>query len=133
MNDPLTRKEQLMALAQVSDLVKRYSPDGPNAVDGLSFEIGKGELFSLLGPNGAGKTAAISVISTLLPPTSGEVVVNGYSVRQNPMAVRGSIGVVPQDLALYDDLTGRENLRFWGEMRGLRGPHCGERSRKSCA
>ncbi|MGI5916364.1 MAG: ATP-binding cassette domain-containing protein [Anaerolineae bacterium] len=110
-----------MALAQVSDLVKRYSPDGPNAVDGLSFEIGKGELFSLLGPNGAGKTTAISVISTLLPPTSGEVVVNGYSVRQNPMAVRGSIGVVPQDLALYDDLTGRENLRFWGEMRGLRG------------
>jgi ABC-2 type transport system ATP-binding protein len=110
-----------MALVQVNDLVKRYASGGPNAVDGISFEIREGEIFSLLGPNGAGKTTAISVISTLLPPTSGEAIVNGYSVRKDPMGVRRSIGVVPQDLALYDDLSARENLRFWGEMRGLAG------------
>ncbi len=110
-----------MALVKVEDLVKRYTPEGPNAVDGISFEIQKGEIFSLLGPNGAGKTTAISVISTLLPPTSGEAYVNGHDVRTEPMAVRQSLGVVPQDLALYGNLTGLENLRFWGEMRGLTG------------
>jgi ABC-2 type transport system ATP-binding protein len=110
-----------MALVKVQNLVKRYTPDGPNAVDGISFEIQKGEIFSLLGPNGAGKTTAISVISTLLPPTSGAAYVNGHDVRAEPMAVRKSLGVVPQDLALYGDLTGLENLRFWGEMRGLTG------------
>ncbi len=110
-----------MALVRVEELVKRYTPEGPNAVDGVSFEIQKGEIFSLLGPNGAGKTTAISVISTLLPPTSGEAYVNGHDVRTEPMAVRKSLGVVPQDLALYGDLTALENLRFWGEMRGLTG------------
>jgi ABC-2 type transport system ATP-binding protein len=108
-----------MALVEVRDLVKRYTPDGPNAVDGISFEIHSGELFSLLGPNGAGKTTTISMISTLLTPTSGAVTVNGFDTRQRPMAVRDAIGVVPQDLALYSELTAEENLRFWGEMRGL--------------
>jgi ABC-2 type transport system ATP-binding protein len=110
-----------MALVEVKDLVKRYTPGGVNAVDHLTFEIQQGEIFSLLGPNGAGKTTAISMLSTLLPATEGEAVINGYSVRRNPMAVRRSIGVVPQDLALYGDLSALENLRFWGEMRGLRG------------
>ena len=110
-----------MALVKVQNLVKRYTPDGPNAVDDISFEIRKGEIFSLLGPNGAGKTTAISVISTLLPPTSGAAYVNGHDVRAEPMAVRKSLGVVPQELALYGDLTALENLRFWGEMRGLTG------------
>lgn len=110
-----------MALVTVCDLVKRYTADGPNAVDGISFEIGEGEMFSLLGPNGAGKTTTISMISTLLPPTAGTITVAGHDVRQDPMGVRRAIGVVPQDLALYDDLTAAENLRFWGEMRGLSG------------
>ncbi len=110
-----------MALVKVQNLVKRYTPDGPNAVDDISFEIRKGEIFSLLGPNGAGKTTAISVISTLLPTTSGAAYVNGHDVRAEPMAVRKSLGVVPQELALYGDLTALENLRFWGEMRGLTG------------
>ncbi len=110
-----------MALVEVKDLVKRYAPGGANAVDHLTFEIQQGEIFSLLGPNGAGKTTAISMLSTLLPPTEGDAVINGYSVRRNPMAVRRSIGVVPQDLALYGDLSALENLRFWGEMRGLGG------------
>ncbi len=110
-----------MALVEVHDLVKRYTDDGPNAVDHLSFEIHRGEIFSLLGPNGAGKTTTIAVISTLLRPTAGRVVVNGCDVERDPMGVRRSIGVVPQEIALYDDLSAEENLRFWGEMRGLRG------------
>ena len=109
------------ALVEVQNLYKRYTPDAPYAVDGVSFEIHTGELFSLLGPNGAGKTTAISVISTLLQPTSGLVRVDGQDVQRNPMAVRHVIGVAPQELALYDDLTAHENLRFWGEMRGLHG------------
>ncbi|MGC9347769.1 MAG: ABC transporter ATP-binding protein [Anaerolineae bacterium] len=110
-----------MALVEVMDLVKRYTPDGPNAVDGISFEIHQGELFSLLGPNGAGKTTTISMISTLLTPTDGRITVDGFDTRKDPMAVRNRIGVVPQDLALYSELTAEENLRFWGEMRGLGG------------
>lgn len=110
-----------MALVEVRELVKRYTPNGPNAVDGVTFEIQEGEMFSLLGPNGAGKTTALSVMSTLLSPTAGSVRVDGHDTVREPMAVRRSIGVVPQDLALYFELTAEENLRFWGEMRGLAG------------
>lgn len=110
-----------MALVEVKNLVKRYTPTGPNAVDDVSFEIHEGEMFSLLGPNGAGKTTTISMISTLLLPTSGSVTVDGHDVQREPMAVRECIGVTPQDLALYHDLSAAENLRFWGEMRGLSG------------
>jgi len=110
------------ALVEVQNLYKRYTSDGPYAVEDVSFEIRSGELFSLLGPNGAGKTTAISMISTLLQPTSGTVHVDGHDVERDPMAVRRVIGVAPQELALYDDLTAHENLRFWGEMRGLHGP-----------
>ncbi len=107
------------ALVEIRNLYKRYAPAAPYAVEDVSFDIHAGELFSLLGPNGAGKTTTISIISTLLPPTSGTVRVGGYDVQRDPMAVRRIIGVAPQELALYDDLTARENLRFWGEMRGL--------------
>ena len=109
-----------MALVKVNDLVKRYETNGPNAVDHISFEIEEGEIFSLLGPNGAGKTTTISMISTLIKPTAGEVWVNGHSILHDPMSVRRQIGVVPQELALYADLSGQENLRFWGEMQGLK-------------
>jgi len=110
-----------MSLVEVKNLVKRYTADGPNAVDDVSFAIEAGEMFSLLGPNGAGKTTTIAMMSTLLKPTSGSVTVAGHDVQRDPMAVRRTIGVVPQELALYDDLTAHENLRFWGEMRGLHG------------
>lgn len=107
------------AILEVHDLVKKYGDF--TAVKGLSFEIQEGEIFSLLGPNGAGKTTSISVLSTLFPPTSGDARIGGYSVTRDPMAVRNLIGVVPQDLALYDDLTARENLSFWGQMYNLGG------------
>ena len=110
-----------MALVEIHNLVKRYTSDGPNAVDDISFEIREGEIFSLLGPNGAGKTTTISMVSTLLQPTSGTATVAGHDIQAAPMAVRRNIGVVPQELALYSELSARENLRFWGEMRGLGG------------
>ncbi len=107
------------AILEVKNLVKKYGDLA--AVKGISFEIGQGEIFSLLGPNGAGKTTTISVLSTLFAPTSGDALIGGHSVSEEPMAVRQIIGVVPQELALYDDLTARENLLFWGQMYGMRG------------
>jgi ABC-2 type transport system ATP-binding protein len=107
------------AILEVDGLVKKYGE--AVAVNGISFEIREGEIFSLLGPNGAGKTTTISVLSTLFAPSSGDARIGGYSVVKEPMRVRNLIGVVPQDLALYDDLTARENLNFWGQMYGLSG------------
>ena len=107
------------SILEVHDLVKKYGDF--TAVKGISFDIKEGEIFSLLGPNGAGKTTTISVLSTLYAPTGGDAIVGGHSVSKEPMAVRQLIGVVPQDLALYDDLTARENLSFWGQMYSLSG------------
>jgi ABC-2 type transport system ATP-binding protein len=107
------------AILEVKDLVKHYGD--LVAVQGISFEIQEGEIFSLLGPNGAGKTTTISMLSTLFTPTQGDATIGGHSVTREPMAVRNLIGVVPQDLALYEDLTARENLSFWGQMYGLSG------------
>jgi ABC-2 type transport system ATP-binding protein len=109
----------MTAILEVHNLVKRYGDFA--AVKGISFDIKEGEIFSLLGPNGAGKTTTISMLSTLFAPTSGEAVIGGHSVKREPMSVRAIIGVVPQDIALYDDLTARENLTFWGQMYGLGG------------
>ncbi len=107
----------MKALLEAKALVKKYGDF--TAVNGISFDIKEGEIFSLLGPNGAGKTTTISMLSTLYVPTSGEAIIGGHSVTREPMAVRNLIGVVPQDLALYEDLTARENLSFWGNMYGL--------------
>jgi ABC-2 type transport system ATP-binding protein len=113
------------SILEVKDLIKKYGDF--TAVNNISFDIKEGEIFSLLGPNGAGKTTTISVLSTLFTPTSGDAIVCGHSVKQDPMAVRNAIGVVPQDLALYEDLTARENLSFWGQMYGLSGKNLNSR------
>ena len=107
------------AILEARDLVKKYGDFA--AVNGISFDIQAGEIFSLLGPNGAGKTTTIAMLSTLFPPTSGTATVAGRSITREPMAVRAVIGVVPQELALYEDLTARENLSFWGQMYDLSG------------
>jgi ABC-2 type transport system ATP-binding protein len=104
---------------QVHDLHKNYG--NVYAVQGVSFDVQAGEIFSLLGPNGAGKTTTISMISCLLEPTKGDALVTGHSIKKNQMAVKAAIGVVPQEIALYEDLSARENLSFWGKMYGLRG------------
>jgi ABC-2 type transport system ATP-binding protein len=105
---------------QVQDLHKNFGDI--RAVQGVSFDVQRGEIFSLLGPNGAGKSTVISMIACLLEPTGGDVLVMGHSVLREPMAVKAAIGVVPQEIALYEDLSARENLNFWGKMYGLRGP-----------
>ena len=91
------------------------------AVNGVNFRVQRGEIFSLLGPNGAGKTTTLSILSCLLQPTGGDAYVMGYSVTREPNEVKRLIGVVPQEVALYPDLSARENLTFWGKMYGLRG------------
>jgi len=101
------------------DLHKSFN--GHKAVNGVSFAIAKGEIFGLLGPNGAGKTTTIRMLSTVLPPERGDYTVGGYSVRQNPDAVRRLIGICPQELALYADLSALDNLVFFGRMVGLNG------------
>src|SRR6187401_1793384 len=113
-------KEQHMpSILEVQNLVKKYGDF--TAVKGISFDIKEGEIFSLLGPNGAGKTTTIAMLSTLYAPTSGDATIGGYSITREPMAVRRVIGVVPQDIALYEELSARENLVFWGRMYGLSG------------
>jgi ABC-2 type transport system ATP-binding protein len=107
------------SILEVRNLVKKFGDFA--AVKGVSFDIQEGEIFSLLGPNGAGKTTTISMLSTLYIPTDGDAFIGGHSVTKEPMAVRNIIGVVPQEIALYDDLTARENLSFWGQMYGLSG------------
>jgi len=91
------------------------------AVRGVTFGIRRGEIFSLLGPNGAGKTTTISMLSCLIEPTSGDALVDGHSIRGAPQAVKEVIGVVPQEVALYQSLSAHENLLFWGQMYGMNG------------
>jgi ABC-2 type transport system ATP-binding protein len=109
----------MAAILEVKNVVKKYGEF--TAVKGISFDIQEGEIFSLLGPNGAGKTTTISMLSTLYAPTKGEATIGGHSITRESMAVRNLIGVVPQELALYDELSARENLLFWGRMYGLSG------------
>lgn len=103
----------------VENLVKQYGDFV--AADELSFDARRGTVFGLLGPNGAGKSTAINCISGLLTPTSGSIRVNGHDVVSDPKRARQSLGVVPQELAIYEDLSAIENLRYWGKAYGLRG------------
>ena len=98
------------------------------AVDGISFTVHKDEIFGLLGPNGAGKTTTIRILATVLEPDSGEVTIGGYSVRRDADTVRGLIGVCPQELALYEELSALDNLVFFGRMAGLSGGEAKEQA-----
>jgi ABC-2 type transport system ATP-binding protein len=109
----------------VKDLHKYFGD--VKAVQGTSFEIQQGEIFSLLGPNGAGKSTVISTLSCLLEPTRGEAWVMGHSILEQPQEVKSCLGVVPQEIALYPDLSARENLKFWGRMYGQRGQDLSQR------
>ncbi|HOC42737.1 MAG TPA: ABC transporter ATP-binding protein [Thermoanaerobaculales bacterium] len=91
------------------------------AVDDVSFEVRDGEILGLLGPNGAGKTTTINMIAGVLKPDSGRVLVDGRDIWLEPTAVKRQLGVVPQEVAVYEDLTARDNLSFWGSLYGLSG------------
>jgi ABC-2 type transport system ATP-binding protein len=106
-------------MLEVIDLHKRY---GDNiALHRVNFRVEQGELFGLLGPNGAGKTTLLSIVSCLLEPTSGEVRILGRKVEPSDRELRRHIGIVPQELAVYGELSASENLAFFGELYGLRG------------
>ena len=101
-------------MISVSNLSKRY--DTVQALKGISFDIKQGEFFGLLGPNGAGKTTTISIMSTILKPDEGSVEIAGYDLKRNPIECKKIIGVVPQEIALYNELSAYKNLIFWGGL-----------------
>lgn len=102
-----------------SDLEKSFNEH--KAVHGVSFTIHKGEIFGLLGPNGAGKTTTIRMLSTVLKPDRGDVTVGGHSIKHDADAVRSLIGVCPQELALYEEMSAMDNMMFFARMTGLEG------------
>jgi ABC-2 type transport system ATP-binding protein len=101
----------------IENLTKKF--EDVTAVDGLSLEIEKRELFGLLGPNGAGKTTVIKVLCGLLDPTSGSVHVGGYDILKETTKVKELIGVCPQDVAAYPFLSGRENVELFGNLQAM--------------
>lgn len=106
-------------MLKVEKLIKQYGDF--TAVDGVSFAAGEGRIFGLLGPNGAGKSTSINCISGLLQPTSGRISVTGFDIVKDAKKAKASLGIVPQELALYEDLPAIENLKYWGQAYGLRG------------
>ncbi len=104
---------------RIEKLAKSYG--AIRAVDGISFEVRKGELYGLLGPNGAGKTTTLSMLSGLLDPDEGRILFDGIDLAADPVTVKARLGIVPQETALYETLSARENLRFWGGLYGLSG------------
>jgi ABC-2 type transport system ATP-binding protein len=116
---------------EVERLSKSYGEF--TAVNDVSFTAAPGEIFGLLGPNGAGKTTTIGCISGLLTPTSGHVRIMGHDTQRDGPAARSVLGVVPQEISLYDDLSAIENLNYWGGTQGLRNPLLRERVQKALA
>ena len=112
-------------MIDVQNLLKTFGD--LTAVNDVSFAPQAGEIFGLLGPNGAGKSTTINCISGLLTPTSGLVRVMGHDVVREGRAARACLGVVPQEVALYEDLSARENLEYWGGTQGMRNPLLGAR------
>jgi len=101
-------------MISVSNLSKTY--DAVQALKGISFDISQGEFFGLLGPNGAGKTTTISIMSTILEPDGGSVSIAGFDLKKNSTECKKTIGVVPQEIALYNELSAYDNLVFWGSL-----------------
>lgn len=110
---------RVAAVLSVENLSKQYGDF--IAVDGVSLQAGEGHVFGLLGPNGAGKSTTINCISGLLAPTSGHIGIAGFDIVNEGKKAKASLGVVPQELALYEDLPAIENLNYWGKAYGLRG------------
>jgi ABC-2 type transport system ATP-binding protein len=107
------------AVLEVHDLEKRYG--STVALDRVRFDVADGEMFGLLGPNGAGKTTLLSILSCLQPASGGAAFLLGRKIGQRDLALRRNIGIVPQELAVYGELTARENLEFFGRLYGLHG------------
>ena len=129
MTADLVRQEPTAACAtaaiMVRDLTKRFG--STLAVDHVSFRVARGRFFGFLGPNGAGKSTTMKMLTGLLQPTAGDVTIEGIALAADPLAIKGLIGVVPEELPLYERLTGDEYLTFAGRMYGLKRAQVRER------
>jgi len=110
---------------EVNSITRRF--EDTVAVDNVSMKVARGELFGLLGPNGAGKSTLTKMLCGMISPTSGTIRVGGYNIQDYPMKVKELLGVVPQDIVLYDYMNARENLAFFGKLYGLSGGKLGNR------
>ncbi|MCE3203196.1 ABC transporter ATP-binding protein [Paenibacillus sonchi] len=106
-------------MLELTNLTKKYNDI--TVVNNISLNVKRGEIFGLLGPNGAGKSTTVSMISTVLTPTSGSITIDNKSLREKPAEIKKIMGIVPQDLALYQALSAKENLEFFGSLYGLSG------------
>ncbi|MBC8384734.1 MAG: ABC transporter ATP-binding protein [Candidatus Cloacimonetes bacterium] len=104
-------------MIEIKNISKNYGET--KALQDVSLKIEKGELFGLLGPNGAGKTTMINIMNTFLPFDKGEIFINDLSLKDNKEKIKQKIGIIPQEIALYDELTAYENLKFWGNIYGI--------------
>lgn len=114
-----------MSIIEIKNVTKRYNDK--LAVDNLNLNIEEGEIFGLLGPNGAGKSTAISIICGLTAADQGDVIVQGHSIKKEAVLAKANIGLVPQEIALYESVSALDNLKFWGCMYGLKGKLLKER------
>ena len=114
-------------MLEIKNLNKSF--DETTAVDNLSLSVSPGEIYGLLGPNGAGKTTTISMICGLLQPDTGSVLIDGRDLRSDPLGVKAEMGYVPQEMALYEELSALENIHFWGKLYGLSGRELDERAK----
>lgn len=106
-------------LIKVTGLTKSY--ENSPAVSDLSFSVKKGEIVGLLGPNGAGKSTTINILATVLKPDSGNISICGYNLQNEKNKIKQSIGIVPQDLAIYEEISAEKNVSFFASLYGLRG------------
>jgi ABC-2 type transport system ATP-binding protein len=111
---------------EIQHLVKIYKGNDEPTLDGISLIVPHGEIFGLLGPNGAGKTTTLNILCGILGETSGSIRISGMDSKKNQSEIKHLIGVVPQDIALYPELSARENLQFVGSMYGLNGKRLNE-------
>ncbi len=106
-----------MSMIKVSNITKRFNDK--LVLDNINFEIEKGEIFGLIGPNGAGKSTLINIMTTLIDATNGSVEIGGYDIKKNPIEAKSLIGLVPQELALFEEMNAYDNLQFFGSLYGL--------------
>lgn len=115
----------LMEIIIIKDLTKKY---GSNiAVDNISLSIDQGEIFGLIGPNGAGKSTTINSLCGLLKNSNGEIIIDGINMKEDSLEAKKRLGLVPQEIAIFENLTGRENIEFFGKLAGLKGSLLKER------
>ena len=118
-----------MSLIEIKDLIKRY--DRNIAVDNINLKIEDGEIFGLLGPNGAGKSTTINMLCGLIDPTSGEIIIDGLKISKKNTEYKRNLGLVPQQIAIYENLSAEENIQFFGKLAGLKGSLLKERVTES--